>query len=150
MSHLSSINKKYIIIMKIQAELHAINSVWPCLHTPVVYWKISPLRSLLHINRQAAPEHLLCTDFSGNYATAEHCVMTEPLPGTHYHCIRYDAGYFSLHWTNRYWLCCDKSLREERERRKCPLVPSYFMPGYNKPVFHLWYSRMWQFQFGSQ
>lgn len=132
MLHLSSSinNKKKNIIIKIQAELIAINSMWPCLHMLLVYWNLSTM--FLHMNRQAAPEHLLCTDFPGNYATPEHCVMTEPLPGTHYHCIRYGASYFSEHWTNRYWLCCDKSLQWERERNvPLCLIASYFMPGYN-------------------
>lgn len=70
---------------------------------------------LLHMNRLAAPQHLLCTDLTGNYATPEHCVATEPLAGTHYHCIRYGAGYFSQHWTNRYRFCRDKSSRCDRD-----------------------------------
>lgn len=41
----------------------------------------------LHTNGQAAPKHLLCTAFTSNYATPEHCVMTETLPGTHYQSI---------------------------------------------------------------
>lgn len=35
---------------------------------------------LLHVKRAA-----------GSYATEEHCVTTEPLPGTHYRRVRYGA-----------------------------------------------------------
>ena len=73
-----------------------------------LFTQISPIMfpSCIWI-RQAAPEHLPCTDSTGSYATPEHCVMTEPLPGTHYRRVRYGAGYFSQPWTNRYWPCWD-------------------------------------------
>lgn len=83
-------------------------------HMQAVYRKAPSL----HINQQPALEHLPCTDFTGNHATPECCVMTEPLPGTQYHCIRYGASYFSHHWTNRYCVCCHISLRAQRKARE--------------------------------
>lgn len=55
----------------------------------------------------------------------------ETLPGTHYHSIRYAAGYFSQDWTNRYWLFCDKSFMR---REKCSFV-------FNHMIL---YARLWR------
>lgn len=99
--------------------------------TGCLLYYMAPQCSLLHMNRAAAPQHLLRALVStSNYATAEHCVMTEPLPGTHYHHVRYGARYFSRHWTNRYWLCCNNK-KEEGERfvLLCLTAPPV-MPGY--------------------
>lgn len=129
--------EKKEIIIKIQAELISINSMWPCLHMVLVYWNLYTM--FLHMNRQAAPEHLLCTDSPGNYATPEHCVMTEPLPGTHYHCIRYGCKLFQVSTGQTSIGSAVMNLDGERERewvrereRNVPLclVASYFMPGY--------------------
>lgn len=50
--------------------------------------------SALHHLPPPAREEGGCAQLAGSYATEEHCVTTEPLPGTHYRCVRYGGAIF--------------------------------------------------------